>query len=315
MKGGKTLSRRGRRPENGGRGPRITRIPANGKNLPQDKGRCHFLLSVFSSFYSRSLTLFAGTIRIRLQRTFLVLIALSLPLAAWAQSASDLVSAGDALDAKHRNQEAVDFYLKADAIKPNDAEILRRIAKQYSQQVVSESRTPENRELARRSLEYAQLAVKSDPNNADARLSLAICYGKSAFLEGARKRIEMSRLIREEAEAAIRLNPKSDYAWHVLGRWNYELANLNAALRFVAEAIYGKMPDASSERAAECFEKAIALRPDRVIHHVELGRTYAALGRKPEALAELKKGLGLPSREKDDGESKDRARKAMAALQ
>ena len=156
-------------------------------------------------------------------------LAIGLPLAAWAQSASDLVSAGDALDAKHRNQEAVDFYLKADA--------------------------------------------------------------------------------------AIRLNPKSDYAWHVLGRWNYELANLNAALRFVAEAIYGKMPDASNERAAECFEKAIALRPDRVIHHVELGRTYAALGRKPEALAMLKKGLSLTSREKDDGESKDRARKAMAALQ
>ena len=248
-------------------------------------------------------------------KAILWLITLGLALSAQAQSASDLLRSGDELDAKRRNQEAVEIYLKADAIQPNDAEILRRIAKQYSQQMVSESRSPENRELARKALDYALRAVKSDPGNANAHLSLAICYGKAAFLESARRRIEMSRLIREEADAAIRLDPGLDYAWHVLGRWNYELANFNAALRFLAAAIYGKLPDASNERAAECFEKAVAIQPDRVIHHVELGRTYAALGRKTDALAELKKGLSLPSREKEDNESKDRARKALIALQ
>ena len=250
----------------------------------------------------------------RKMRAILWLVALGVAPIAQAQSAGDLLRAGDELDAKHRNQEAAAIFLKADSLRPNDAEILRRIAKQYSQQMVSESRSPENKELARKALDYAQRAVKSDPGNANAHLSLAICYGKAAFLEGARRRIEMSRLIREEADAAIRLDPKLDYAWHVLGRWNYELANFNAALRFLAEAIYGKFPDASNERAAECFQKAVAIQPDRVIHHVELGRTYAALGQKQEALAELKKGLGLPSREKDDNESKDRARKAITAL-
>lgn len=248
-------------------------------------------------------------------RAILWLIAFSVALTAQAQSVADLLRAGDALDARHRNEEALGIYLKADALQPNHAEILRRIAKQYMQQVVSESRTPENRELARKALDYAHQAVKYDPGNANARLSLAICCGKAAFLESARQRIEMSRLIRGEAEAAILLDPKLDYAWHVLGRWNYELANFNTALRFLAEAIYGKFPDASNERAAECFEKAIAIQPDRVIHHVELGRTYAALGWKQKALAELKIGLRLPSREKEDNESKDRARKALAALQ
>lgn len=248
-------------------------------------------------------------------RGLFLLAALGTALSAQAQSAGDLLRAGDALDANGRNKEAVEIYLKADSLRPNDAEILRRIAEQYSQQMVNESRSPENRELARKALDYAQRAVKSDPVNAKARLALAICYGKAAFIESARRRIEMAALIREEAEAAIRLDPKLDYAWHVLGRWNYELANFNAALRFLAEAIYGKFPDASNARAAECFEKAIAIQPDRVIHHVELGRTYAALGRKQEALSELKKGMSLRSREKDDDESKGRARKALAALQ
>ena len=248
-------------------------------------------------------------------RQLIPLLALGFALSARAESAGDLLRTGDTLDAKHRNGEAVAIYLKADALQPDDAEILRRIAKQYSQQVVSESRSPENRELARKAVYYAQRAVKCDPRNANAHLSLAICYGKAAFLEDARRRIEMSRLIREEAEAALRLDPKSDYAWHVLGRWNYELTNFNAALRFLAETIYGKFPDASNERARECFQKAVAIRPDRVIPHVELGRTYAALGMKQEALVELNQGLLLPSREKEDDESKDRARKAISALQ
>jgi len=243
-----------------------------------------------------------------------LLIALLLPMQARAQSVNALIKQGDALDAKDRNAEALPIYLQADAAKPNDAEILRRIAKEYSQQMVGELQTPENRALGDKALAYAKRAKAADPNNADARLCLAICYGEVAFLESAATRVEYSRFIKDEAEAAVRLDPSLDYGWHVLGRWNYELANFNAALRFLAQTIYGKFPAASNERAAECFERAIAINPQRVIHHVELGRTYAAMGRTEEARAELKKGLSLPSREKDDDQSKDRARLALAAL-
>ncbi len=244
----------------------------------------------------------------------LALLFLLLAAGARAEFPAALVRQGDALDEKNRNIEALGVYLQADAAQPNDAEILRRIAKQYSQQMTGESATPQNRELGRKALDYAKRAKAADANNGAARLALAIVYGKVAFLEPARTKIAYSRLIQQEAEAAIALDPSQDYAWHVLGRWNYELANFNAALRFLAQAVYGKFPDASNERAAECFRKAIAIQPARVVHHVELGRTYAALGRKEEARAELKKGLSLPSREKDDEESKARGRKALAAL-
>jgi hypothetical protein len=50
-----------------------------------------------------------------------------------AQRVEELVTAGDALDEKHRNSEALSLYLKADAQKPNDAEILRHLSKQYAE--------------------------------------------------------------------------------------------------------------------------------------------------------------------------------------
>lgn len=246
-------------------------------------------------------------------RTLALLLLLVLGNAS-AQSVADLLKQGDALDAKNQNAAAVELFLQADKLQPNDAEILRRIAKQYSQMQVNESRAQRDRELGTKALDYAKRAVAADPNNGTARLALAICYGKVAFLESPRTRIEYSKLIKQEVDAAIRLDPSQDYAWHVLGRWNYELANFNVALKAIAQAIYGRFPDASNERALECFQKAVALAPNRVIHHIELGRTYAALGRKEEARAAIQKGLSLPSREKDDDETKARGRKTLATL-
>jgi Flp pilus assembly protein TadD len=79
--------------------------------------------------------------------------------------------------------------------------------------------------------------------------------------------------------------------------------------------VYGGMPPASNEEAERLFRKAVALAPDRVSHHAELGRTLAALGRKDEARIELNKALSLPNREKDDPESKQRAAATLTRIE
>jgi tetratricopeptide (TPR) repeat protein len=232
----------------------------------------------------------------------------------YAEDAGDLITAGDALDEKNRNSEALAFYTKADAQKPNDAEILRRISKQYAQLMLDAKSSAERMQLGQKALGAAKRAVASDPNNSQAHLALAIVYGRIALNEPARRKIEMSRFIKQEADASVRLDPKNDYAWHVLGRWNYEIANFNPLLKVLAQAIYGKLPEASNETAVECFKKAIALQPRRLVHHLELGRAYLALGDKAKAREELNQGLSLPSLAKDDDENKQRARATLRAL-
>ena len=232
-----------------------------------------------------------------------------------AEGIEELVAAGDALDKKNRNAEAVSFYLKADAQKPNDAEILWRVSKQYSQLMVDAKSSSERKRLGHLALAAAQKAVAADPANSQAHLSLAIAYGRIALNEPPRRKIEMSKLIRQEAEAAARLDPKNDYAWHVLGRWNYEIANFNPLLRALAQAIYGQLPNASNEKAIEYFSRAIALQPRRVAHHLELARAYLALGDKEKARDEINNGISLPSVEKEDEENKTRARATLKQLQ
>ena len=126
--------------------------------------------------------------------------------------------------------------------------------------------------------------------------------------------MEYSRLVFEHASKAVKLDPRSDYAWHMLGRWHQAVTELDPLTRGIVKVVYGGLPAASLEDAQECFEKAIQLKPDRLAQHLELGRTLAMMDRKEEARRYLQRGLAMPEREKDDPGTKDRGRKTLETL-
>ncbi|MEX1119962.1 MAG: hypothetical protein WEB60_14340 [Terrimicrobiaceae bacterium] len=230
------------------------------------------------------------------------------------KSVEVLIQESEQLTDQQENRKALDVLLDADRRWPDNAAILHRIAGQYVLLMDNPLSKAEKEKFGQLALEAAERAVALAPDDAQTRLSLAIVLGQVALLESPRRQIEMSRRIREEAEAATRLDPEEDHAWHVLGRWNYELANLNPLLKSFAQAIYGKFPDASNTNAATYFRKAIASGPPRVIHHIEYGRTLAVLGEKDEAREQIERGLALPSKSKEDEESKARGRQALKSL-
>jgi Flp pilus assembly protein TadD len=250
-------------------------------------------------------------------RTWIAVALLSLGASAVAHANPeilDLLKQGDVYDAKLDNERALAAYQQAESKGATDATTLARIARQYALLMNDTPSEDKQRELGEKALAYSKRAVETDPRNAKAQLSVAICYGRLVRFQGARDKVEYSRLIKEYAERALQLDPTDSYAYHVLGAWNYELAQMGAFTRTFVKVVYGAIPPASNEEAERLFRKAVELAPDRVSHHVELGRTYAALGRKDDARTELRKGLGLPNREKDVPESKRRASAALAAL-
>ena len=69
----------------------------------------------------------------------------------------------------------------------------------------------------------------------------------------------------------------------------------------MAQVAYGKqLPDSTYEEAVSCFEKAIELNPNRLMHYIELGRVYAQMGRADDARRFIAKGLAMQNTEKDD---------------
>lgn len=231
-----------------------------------------------------------------------------------ADEYGDLVAKGDALDVQFKAAKALEYYLPAEKLRPNDADLLVKIARQYIYLMGELTVVEERIAMGKKGLDYSERAVKADPKNGEAHLAIAISLGKITQLQGNREKVVASKRIKDEAELAVKLSPKNDYAWHLLGRWHQALAGMNALVRGMVKLVYGALPPASNEVALECFQKAIALRPDRLIHHIELGRTYAQMGRKEEAKQALEKGLAMPNTEKDDPESKRRGREALAKV-
>ena len=161
---------------------------------------------------------------------------------------------------------------------------------------------------------YSRRAVALAPKDPEAQLSIAISYGKLLPLQGSRQQAENSRLIRAAAERVIQLDPYNDLGWHVLGRWHMNMAGVSAVKRALAQIVYGNLPVATNEAAVRCFEKAIELNPKRLMHYIELGRTYAQMGRKAEARKFITKGLAMAETEKDDPETKSKGREVLSKL-
>jgi tetratricopeptide (TPR) repeat protein len=242
----------------------------------------------------------------------LLLLIFSAAMAA-AQSASEWKKKGLALENEGKTRDALEAFHKALDKKPEDPEILVKIAKQYGDLMPS-LKGDAKKDAAENSLKYSRKALEVAPNSSDAHLAVALSLGKNTEFMGNKEKIEASREMKAEAEKALELDPKSDYAHHMQGRWHQEMADIGGLTRLAAKVIYGGVPKGSYDKALEHFDKARKLNGKRLIHQIEYGRTLAMMGREEEARREIKKGLAMPNREADDAESKDRGRETLDDL-
>ena len=231
-----------------------------------------------------------------------------------SDNAQELIRKGDVFYEKLQPAEALKFYLPAEKLDPNNAELLVRIARQYRHLMSETSGKDEKQHFGATAVEYAQRAASLAPNDPEAQLAVAISYGKLLPFLGTKDQIADSRLIKAAVDKVLALDGTNDLAWQVLGRWYLALAEVGGVKRALAQVAFGKLPPATYDDATRCFEKAIALNPNRLMHYIELGRTYLDMGKVDEARKYLSKGLAMPNTEKDDPETKDRGRQLLASL-
>lgn len=227
---------------------------------------------------------------------------------------AELMKSGDVHDAKNESAEALKYYLPAEKLEPKNIDLLVKLSRQYALRISDLPDKADKVASIRTALAYAERALAIAPDQCDPHLSRAICLGKLTPFLGTKEQIEVSRKIKSAAEKAVALDPTNDYAWHLLGRWHQALANIGGTTRLLASLIYGDLPAASNDEAVKCFKKAIALKPTRLLHTIELGRTYAMMGKKAEAMRLLEAGLAMPNQEKDDPETKQRGRISLKKI-
>jgi Tfp pilus assembly protein PilF len=98
----------------------------------------------------------------------------------------------------------------------------------------------------------------------------------------------------------------------MLGRWNYEVANMNIFMTGLLKLVYGGLPHASNQAAVDNFKKAVALAPNRIIHHLQLAHVYHETKQEKLCAAELAQCRDLKPTDLDDEDAQRIAIKILA---
>ncbi|MEO8140301.1 MAG: tetratricopeptide repeat protein [Gemmatimonadota bacterium] len=185
------------------------------------------------------------------------------------------------------------------------AEVLMDIGKQTPDSVKS----PERDSLYARAERYGRTATELNAEGADGHFVLAAAIGRASLTKGKKERVRRASEIRSEALRALEIDPEHHKTYHLLGRWNAEIMRLSGFNRFMAKAFLGgKIFSAASwDSAVVYMEKAVALSPDNIYHHLDLAEIFIDRGRYAEARIHLSQVENLPVYDVMDPAYKERA--------
>ena len=211
-------------------------------------------------------------------------------------AAGDLASGirqADQAEQAGETDRAIEILKRAENQEPGNAQIEKRLSRLYSWKIEDTNAPAERRNYADMAVRLGEDAVQKLPNDAQAHIGLAAAYGEICDMVDGRTRVEYSKRVYREVTRGLELEPSNDYGHLILARWNFEMATTNPVLRGIAQVVYGQFPPASKEEAIENFKKAIALAPNRVIHHAEYAKVLEAMGEVRAARGQWQKVLEL----------------------
>jgi tetratricopeptide (TPR) repeat protein len=158
-------------------------------------------------------------------------------------------------------------------------------------------------------------AIALNNNSAEAHYTYAVAVGRINENGSTKQKIACAKLIRTEADLAVKLNPRLAGAHHVLGRWHKSIAGFSAIERMAVNALYGGLQAGSYEEALKAFTNAILAEPKYKMHMYELADTYYQMGKKAEAKVWVTKMLSMPNYNEFDRDADVKGNTLLKKLQ
>lgn len=208
---------------------------------------------------------------------------------------------GDSLYLRFQHEAALAHYRAAIADDSLSDEALWKAARALADigkqiERTSDSLKQRQDSLYTESRMFAERAARVNPKNAHAHSMIAQALGRLSRTRGGKERVRFAKVIYDEAMQAIALDSTEDPAWHVIGAWNAEIKRLSGIQRFFAKTLFGAgfMDKANWDDAQRYLERAVALRPKNVYHHLELAQVYVDVKKYSAAREQLATIRDLP---------------------
>jgi tetratricopeptide (TPR) repeat protein len=155
---------------------------------------------------------------------------------------------------------------------------------------------------------FADYALRLNPKSDIANVAKAMVLGKISLGKPAKEKIRLAKEVKKYADIALNINSNNYVAWHIIGRWNFELANISALERAAAKVFVASIPVGSVDKAIQYFEKARSIAPTFTLNSLELAKAYYKAGNKTKAIALLRELQGFAVTTDDDNYTKKLAR-------
>ena len=243
-------------------------------------------------------------------------LALAVPLGLAAQRNDGRIAQGDSLYAARDVSGALAKYEAVLKDAPGEYDALRKAARASTDLGEFEPSTSVRSEHFSRARQYAERAVKANGSGAEGQFELARALGRTALAAGIKERVRLATEVRAHALGALSHDPRHAGAMDVLGMWNAEVMRLSGLERAFAKAFLGGkvLGEANWGAAARYLEQAVALEPDRIVHHLDLAGVYRDVGKTGAARAQYTWILNAPLTEFNDANYRKQAADALRGL-
>lgn len=251
------------------------------------------------------------------RKLLLPFVCICFSLAAYSQDINTLLKEADNFEKQQKEAEAIDKYKQVLLSDPTQIKALVKSAELNVILGNKELRDKNNKRLFyETALSYARRAYEADSTNADACYAMAMASGRMTDVETEnKKKIGYVRDIKFYADRALSINPNHARANFVLGKWNYEMANLSGIKKAAVKIMYGSLPEGSLEKAIQYMEKCKSLEPYFVKNYLDLAKAYKDNRQPAQAIEVLGKLVKLPTRTSEDLSLKAEGAKLLDAMQ
>jgi tetratricopeptide (TPR) repeat protein len=200
-----------------------------------------------------------------------------------ADEAEDHWQRGEELYETHhlapdRFDQALEWYEKAVALRPDDYELLWELSKRYQiyGQALGKEQQKGKLQAWRKGVEYGRRAVRANPNGKEGHFYYMANIGAIAQSRGTLQSVWRFRKIKREMDRTLEIDP--DYPPALLAR---------AQLLMEMPGFFG----GDKQEALRLCERVIRLDPDHLPTYIAIARILASEGRYDEAIENLNKVL------------------------